>query len=287
MANPSQGDDTRRPPGSKRKHTALFDPSKFPKAKKPTTINITSEINPAPIVPGQNTYPPARRPQIYPRKQGLTFADLPGQELADLLSNPKPPGKRQQTAMGNEQSRNVERKRQRLTMVLKRPVSPDGFQLPETPPPRLTEPADHFDHTVGAEEEEHLYDEEPTQPAEHTVTVKEESPDDETPTHPFNQNVGAEEEDNIADDEGGWYSADNATSIVSGGSKDGVITYEDVATSDEEVLRDDEQDAQPKLSAKAKGKQPARSKGKKRKRKDPCLSSDTSTWYSSDDSRGL
>jgi len=286
MASPRQGDEGPRRPGSKRKPTALFDPSKFFNAKKPTTINITSEINPAPVVPGQNTYPPARPPPTYPRKKPLTLADLPGQDLADLLSRSKRPAKREISKMGNEQSRHARRKRQKLTMTRRRSASPEGFQLPEITPPSPVDPMDLFDHTVGIEEEEHLYDEEPTQERAEGPVL-----DDwdlaRLASRTFE--ADADEEDNVIDDdEGAWDTTDDSDPILSGDSRDGVLTYADVASSDDEFLDDDDVPVEwPKLSAKAKGKLPARDKVKKRNRKDPYLTSDTSTWYSSDDSRGL
>lgn len=355
MANPNQGSGGQP---TKRKHAALFDPSKFTSAKKPTTINITNSINPAPTVPGQNTYPPARPPATDPRKRGLSFANLSGQQLADILHNPGPLSKRQKTTMGCQPSRFAHE---------------PSFQLPEIPRPRPSEPVDQFpttveteeeedledeqidyfdhdigeedhlydddepidqfDHTVGAEEEErlddepidqfvhdigeedHLYDDEPTDQVDHTAGAEEEKNLDDRPPanllqhiigaargdYPFSHKIDewldiakkegfldvrdadAESENHEYDDDhADSYETSDASSVHSGdsgNSKDGVIGYDDVSGYADEVLADDDKDEG--------ASKPPPKKGKKRKRYEKYeFSTDTSTYYSSDDSRG-
>ena len=69
MANPNQADGDKPSP-------YLPDLSKLNRAKRPTTINISNEINPAPQVPGQNTYPISYVPPIDPRERGIAFSSL-------------------------------------------------------------------------------------------------------------------------------------------------------------------------------------------------------------------
>lgn len=363
MANPNPGSGG-QPTGSKRKHSALFDPSKFNSAKKPTTINITNSINPAPIVPGQNTYPPARPPATDPRKRGLSFADLSGQQLANILDNPDLLAKRQKTDMGCKPSLPAQGPRRPIHQP-SRPLPQSSFQLPEIPQPSPSasadqfdttvgteeeghlddEPLDQFDHTVGAEEEDHLYDDEPLDQFDHTARVEEEDHlDGDEPFDQFDHTGRAEEEDHLYDDDDpvarydrvfppakmegdisdaeknkliAWYekakregllntreiyemnncsdddydddeedlgplassSSSSSSSILSGNSEDGVINYEDVAGYANEALPDDDKNEE--------ASKPPRQKGKKRKRYETYeWSTDTSTYYSSDDSRG-
>ncbi|KAK5045678.1 hypothetical protein LTR84_009047 [Exophiala bonariae] len=82
MASPSGSGG--QPP---RKRPTLFDPARFGNARRPSTLNLTNPIRPAPEVPGQNTYPPARAPAVDPRQRGISLADLRAQQLANLTSD--------------------------------------------------------------------------------------------------------------------------------------------------------------------------------------------------------
>lgn len=200
----------------------LFDRSKFVNARKPTTINISNSINPVPQVPGQNTYPPARGPRVTnPQDRGLSIADLRARQLPTLSA-------RQLTGLLFSPNSSTENQRAAMGQTASVPIRQHTFALPPIPAP--------YERPVAANEDVIPDDNDDDDDDDDLFT----GDVDESAVDAQEYLVITEQASRASQDHGPCSPNEVVSSLESDGDSDaGVITYDDVAACDNDVITDD------------------------------------------------